>query len=163
MKTGLLVVSLALVASPLAGQQMVHVRVGVSVPAEQPMALTDGFLGGGVYLDIPQEGEAVEGTVHIDVRAFRVGALWAKQEAYIPAMMLFGEQVVLAVGGAPGLRDLSLTFSLIAGIGFAASVPRRSDISWGIEALYMHELTSRQPSGLAAGLVVFTVGVGFRL
>ena len=162
MKAGLLAVAFALVASPLAGQRLVHARAGVIVPAEQPLGFMDGSFAGGVYFDIQQESEAVEGTVHIGVRAFRVGVLWAEQQAYLPAMMLFGEQVFLAVGGAPGLRDLSLTFSVIAGVGFTASVPRRPDISWGAEVLYIHETTSRQPSGLAAGQVVFTAGIGFR-
>ena len=162
MKAGLLAIVFALVASPLAGQRLVHARIGVSVPAEQPLGFVDGFFAGGVYLDIPHEGEAVEGTVHIVVRAFRIGVLWAEQEAYIPAMILFGEQVFLAVGGAPGLGDGSFTLSMIAGVGFTASVPRRPDISWGAEVLYMHEVTSRQPSGLLAGQVVFTAGIGFR-
>ncbi|MDE0124674.1 MAG: hypothetical protein OXN97_08880 [Bryobacterales bacterium] len=162
MNAGLLAIAFALVASPLAGQRLVHARAGISVPAEQPLGFMDGSFAGGVYFDLQQKSEAVEGTVHIGVRAFRVGVLWAKPQAYLPAMMLFGEQVFLAVGGAPGLRNLSLTFSVIAGVGFAASVPRRPDISWGAEVLYMHEMTSRQPSGLAAGQVVFTAGIGFR-
>ena len=114
--------------------------------------------------DIPQDSEPVDGTIQIGIRAFRVGLLWARHDAYIhiPAMMLFGEQAFLAVGGAPGFNDLSLTFSLIAGVGFTASVPGRTGISWGTEALYLHDLTSRRPSGLSAGHVVFTAGIGFR-
>lgn len=164
MKAGLLVVAFALVASPLAGQRDVHVRAGVNVPAEVLPGLMDGTLAGGIYLDIPQDSEPVDGTIQIGIRAFRVGPLWARHDAYIhvPAMMLFGEQAFLAVGGAPGFNGLSLTFSLIAGVGFTASVPGRTGISWGTEALYLHDLTSRRPSGLSAGHVVFTAGIGFR-
>lgn len=162
MKARLLVVALALVASPLAGQRAVHVRAVVNVPGEVLPGLVGGTFAGGVYLDIPQDREPVEGTIHIGMEAFRVGLLWAKRDAYIhiPAMMLFGEQAFLAVGGAPGFNDLSLTFSLIVGVGFTASVPGRPGISWGAEALYLHDLTSRQPSGLSAGHVVFTAGIG---
>lgn len=121
----------------------------------------DGTFAGGVYLDIPQDSEPVEGTIHIGIDAFRVGLLWARHDAYIhiPAMALFGEQAFLAVGGAPGFTDLLLTFSLIAGVGFTAPVPGRSDISWGAEALYLYDVASRQPS---VGHVVFTAGIGFR-
>lgn len=164
MKVGLIVVALALVASPLAGQRDIHFRAGVNVPAEVLPGLMDGTFAGAVYLDIPRDSEPVEEAIHVRIEAFRVGLLWAKHDAYIhiPAMMLFGEQAFLAVGGAPGFNDLSLTFSLIAGVGFTVTVPGRPGISWGAEALYLHDLTSRRPSGLSAGHVVFTAGIGFR-
>jgi len=93
MKASLLTIALASVATSLLGQSTVQVRAGVSVFGDDPLRFEEAALAGGVYLDIPHEGDAVEGTIHINVRAFRVGLLWIKHDvAYldVPAMMLFG-------------------------------------------------------------------------
>lgn len=189
MKASLLAIALASVATSLAGQSTVQARAGVSVFGDDPLRFEEATLAGGVYLDIPYEAEAIQGAIHINVRAFRVGLLWIKHDvAYldVPAMMLFGsERVFLAVGGAAGVRgsriqalrmdtpcgwlpdgyhvecgNVSLQFSGIAGLGFTTALPGRPDISWGMEALFMHGVS--ETSNAPVRQLLFTAGIGIR-
>lgn len=189
MRASLLAIALASVATSLVGQSTVQVRAGVSVFGDDPLRFEEATVAGGVYLDIPHEADAVEGTIHLNVRGFRVGLLWIKHDvAYldVPAMMLFGSRrVFLAVGGAPGVRgsrirahqmdspcgwlpdgyyvecgNLSFHFSGIAGLGFTAPLPGHPDLSWGMEALFMQEVT--QTFNAPVRQLVFTAGIGIR-
>jgi len=56
--------------------------------------------------------------------------------------------------------NLSFHFSGIAGLGFTAPLPSRPDLSWGMEALFMHGVS--ETSNAPVRQLLFTAGIGIR-
>ena len=157
---------LLLIASPLAGQSVAHLRAGIGLyGVYTPHDFDDASFATAAYIDRP---------VGRDIA--RVGVLWLREAGPnldVPAMLLIGldrwreqSRLFLALGVSPRVRVSGLMerfgVSATAGIVVTAPMPA-TGFSWGVEAIYLRDIRSLDDGGDASHPLVLTAGIGIAI